>query len=401
MIFLKTLCECCFLLIMLGPVSAAGGCAAYATVAAAFADAVLFTFSFALREKKPLRIAVCVPAFTPVFLPVFPVTGKVVGAILAAYCVFLAITDNYMPDTDHQKKIFKATVPVLLGTMLIAWLARAGESCYSTALLAALLSLAACVLLLRSLRHESEVYTAVSFQLINILTIAVFLAIVLVLSLKPVYSAIIIGLQTAGSWIGTVFIYVITGFLRLIMLILSWLKKVFSCNGYTEQHDQEPVTLADNDIRSLLGDIDDAAGPPAWIRIIFTVIGIAAAVVIVYVLFRVISGNLKTRIPSSSEDEKNTVSKIPPSAAAARTQASGVRKHYRRYLKYLRESGQDIAACETSKDVEDYPSAVHEREEARELRELYLRARYGPGSGKDDTERAKQLVKILHSEYIK
>ena len=97
------------------------------------------------------------------------------------------------------------------------------------------------------------------------------------------------------------------------------------------------------------------------------------------------------------EDDPATVTRGKRGKKAVASIRKRIRTAYRAYLRYLQDRGQVIRASDTSQDVLEDSCVEGVSDAERELRQLYLDARYGSGSELQDSDalRAEELVRII------
>ena len=79
-------------------------------------------------------------------------------------------------------------------------------------------------------------------------------------------------------------------------------------------------------------------------------------------------------------------------------QVQGVRKQYRKYLNMIEKEGLEIGPDDTSEDIFEKAPDVLGGDAARELRSLYIDARYNGTADRAAADRAKELIREMKKE---
>ena len=135
--------------------------------------------------------------------------------------------------------------------------------------------------------------------------------------------------------------------------------------------------------------------PWVWLIILLVVAAIAAVLIILHLRKR--RTEKKTR-PEGEEDDLETGRRGRRKKSAGFSPDKRVRVAFRGYPSFLQQQGRVIRKSDTSQDVlDENVRAVSEEE--KELRKLYLVARYGGGLlTEDDASRAEALVRTIRGE---
>jgi len=354
------------------------------------------------RDRRPegafpaglLRLAPFAAPFLCVLLPGRCISWAIVCGLFWAYAVYLAVTENYVPDADHQKKVFKATAAVCVVALIVLLIVSAGEQSFTICILSCFISLGTSALLLRSLRHEPEVYNSPSFQLINTGIMAVFAGAVIGLSQRSVIGAVLSGIKTVYLAVARGLLYAVMFVIQGIQKLIEWLAELLKFRP----HSLPPQPVQDITMQSTVFDDIEPQGLPKGVEIGLIVFGAILAAAILFAIFRALAGRRGNYQDEESGKERSF--RAGPGAERRKDrspgqQVKGVRRQYRKYLHYLKEQGVDIAAYQTSEDIETSVPEELRNESAAQLRSLYLKARYNGEVDEDAHQRAKELVHMI------
>ena len=395
MVFLKCAGDISFMFMMLGSIAVHFGASVWACVAALAVICLAEVLSFVLDGvKSGLRLLPFILPLGCAFLPGMTISSFIICGIIFAYTVFVAATHRYMAE-DSQRTIFKITAGGLLAMLLILLLVSAEQISFSIVIFAGLISLCCSILLLRSLRHDSEVYSRMSFQMVNLGVIAAVLGVSVVLSTRAVTEGIFKVLSAIYKGVAYVILTVITYAIRAVAAAVSWLKSLFGSVETAEEAAQQQQL----DLRGAADLFDtngEYTGLPTWIKIVGIVVIALIVIGILTLIFRKLAGGRRGAAAGTARGN-TSYSKTYQRAKAAPegAQVGGVRKQYRKYLAMVRAEGQTITADETSADIAMFAPPKYRTEAAAELRKLYLEARYNGEASKEAADRAKELVKMM------
>ena len=396
MVFLKIVADAAMMFIFGGPIAFHFGASVLKCIVTMLLIASASCLSFVLRDKKAIRFVPFVLPFAGLLIPGQVVSWAIICGIVLAYAIFLAATGRYLVDPEHQKVLFEVTIVLEIIMIIAVALAKGTETSFSIVIFGGIISMASSIMLMRSLRHEPEVYNSLQFQAVNIGIMAGVAAVTAIVSSETVIGTILKGFVYAYKGVAYVIVWLFTQLLKGLNLLVEWLKSIFGTIQI--DNEQEPVTLDTRSAEDLFDDItNDAAGFPQALKIILIVLAVLAAIGIIILIFRALAGKKFTaEVPSGDgriEREQNREAARRKENLNAQVQ--GVRKQYRKYLALLKDKGQDIDESETSGDIVQMSQPEYRSGEARELRELYIKARYNGVADRQDAERAKELVKAI------
>lgn len=124
-----------------------------------------FALSGVLRERKGPRLAALLPCFLLLLLP-GPMADRLLALPPAVYLAYLAWADSYRLSWERHRDLFNRLYHVVLPAAAVLSLFQISYL-LTTGAAIALLTAAASVLLMRSLRHEADVYLQPRYQMRN------------------------------------------------------------------------------------------------------------------------------------------------------------------------------------------------------------------------------------------
>lgn len=138
-------------------------------------------------------------------------------------------------------------------------------------------------------------------------------------------------------------------------------------------------------------------GMPPYVWLIMA--GVVLVLVCLLVFLTLRRRKAAAKKAAVDEDDPETESRGKRGKKAAASIRKRIRTAYREYLRYLKDRGQVIRVSDTSQDVLEDSCAEGVSDAERELRQLYLDARYGSGSELRDSDalRAEEIVRIICS----
>ena len=376
----------------------------FLTLISAIANAISFVIWYGAQKAEEKKTPAEILRFIPYILPAAAgillkatLPEIILCGIIFAYMLYLAITKKYFPDAEQQKTIFKISCGLFAAMLVILLFIGARQISFTVCIISGLTTLICSVLVMRSLRHESAEYSKTGFQLVNIGILAVFAGAAYGLSRPAVINGFLFVLKRVYDVIANALLFVIMWIIRLIGMFFSWLRELFGEGDI--QPPPEPVQQIEiTDNQDLFGEYTEVTGPPGWLRTILIILAVIAALLIIFLIFRAISGR-RGKTPEKSR-ERGYYDKAPAAVRHRQSSSSdikGVRKQYRKYLQFLKNNGIIISSDMTTEEIE---RAAKEADPlaAKELRRLYLEARYGQESDSKSEERAKELLRRIKRE---
>ena len=365
---------------------------------AAAIQAAAFTLSFVLSSKEKLR-------FVPIAatLGIFALPGLCIAFALAViptevYIFTSAKDKTYCPVWSASADLISLYSKVAILFSIISLVLGGQEHLFAVTVPFAIVTLFSTIMLTRSLRHDIDVYTSPLYQAMNAGTAVMLAAATLAVSSEAFR-------RTAGSVFRAVYLKAIMPVLLLFTQVMvyifvgavkaiKWLLNLLRIQG------DEPI-LDEGD--GAAGDIDliqtefDPNGHPLA-KLVATVLIIAAACYVAYLLFKKLSGSRAREVTESTGETETRsfgLSRKDKSSDAAGSAAEKVRAQYRHYLKIYRKRNLPFDKSFTSMDILNASEKSFDKEASSGIRELYIKARYAERASKEDVEAAKEFVKII------
>lgn len=354
---------------------------------------VCFGLSSLGGNKRFVRLAFLLPMLAGWFIYGGSTADCILMAPPAAYIVWLVYKEDYVLEQGHHRRLFTTFCRVIVPFTLIMTAVGFGSSVRSVVLPYAALMLTASVLMMRSLRHDPVVYCKPSYQLLNLSTVVLATAAAMLLSTKTALAAYRAVLKTLYN---ALILPILTLMLRILLEIMFAIEKILKWLGLTSP-ELEDVTLDDGAIDEMLEQINAMEIEPAdvsGLRTVFTVLGIAVAVLILFLFFRwmnrkkgetaaqAVSG--ATRVAISGSDHREAQKETSPIRA--------VRHQYRKFLKLCAARGAAPKKHHTSLDMEEKARhALGPDVPGSEIRDIYILARYDGTADQESVRRIKKL----------
>lgn len=396
MVFLKSAADISLFFMVLGPMAVHFGANPLWCVVTFAVIAISQVLSYLVSQKSPkLRLLpYAIPLFC-IFLPGRSIAWAVICALALAYEVFTGATGRYMAERSAQKTVFKVTIGLIVAMLVLLLIATARPVSYSIVILSGLVSAASSILLMRSLRHEPEVYGRLSYQAVNLAVMAAVAAVTAVISSGPVLKGLGLFIKTIYTGIAYAFLFVFNYVIEALVWLYHAIKAILK-NTTPPPQPQKPVQIDLDGAKEMFPQISEYNGLPLWVKIVGIVILAAVVLLILAVIFRKLAGGRAQALKAGAY----TYSKGPDPEERRRFsgQVQGVRKQYRKYLAMVEKEGLEIGPDDTSEDIFEKAPDVLGGEAARELRNLYIDARYNGTADRTAAERAKELIRIMRKE---
>ncbi len=357
-----------------------------------------FALSFLLEEKGLLRfapLALCGLVFA---LPGLCIPFALIMLPPTAHLIVCAKEKTYYPSWASAADLFSLYLKVLAALALMIVLTRGFEAFAAVSVPCAIISLCSCVMLMRSMRHDIDVYTSPIYQLVNAGTAGILVLISAAVSSKGFRSAVA---SAIGAFYLKLVVPVLLFFTRVIVYlfyiaaqIIAFFLRLFHVEG-AEIPDYQTI-YGESAEEILESEYDPDAHP--MLRLIATAIVVGFAFWIAWRFFKYMQGMVTRKKPRDT-GERETRTFIGKQEEKGSRENEGLieklRAQYRNFLKEYKKKSLPLEKHMTSENVLNISSAYFDLEAGKELRELYIRARYGGLAGRDDVARAKELVKAL------
>ncbi len=352
--------------------------------------ALLFAFSFLLKDRGILRFLPLIAAGLLFLYPGLSLTDAVILLTELAYLVWLTVRQAYMPVWETQTEIFSVYWKVFLGVLILEWLGAPAETRAMT-LPAGLTASACCILLNRSLRHEPSVYRTLRFQAVNLIGLAAVGFAALLLGSETFLNLVGTGL---GWFYNTLIAPLLMGIIYLFIQLIKGIAWLFS---FIKLKDPENKDVQDIKLDGLSPELDLIQGEEAvGIRFLNALLIIAAAAAAFFLLRALARGLRKAKQAGSVQAV--TLRSGAEEAVAPRGPVRRIREIYRRFLHLCLRRKVAIARSDTSLDVQRKSEGLFEEADSAALRRLYLKARYRETADEAEAEQARQLYRQLKKE---
>ncbi len=321
------------------------------------------------------------------------------------YCAFLCVRAAFFPDYTASQNYFKTSSIALLlfvpFTVLIGHAARLEQL-----VLPYLLSFLSCgVLLLRILRREEQESRQWRLLLLDIVSVTLCLAAAVFLSSEPF-------LQALGTFFSVLYQSVVApviigvAYLFTALVWLIW-RAVSLIGGKRSGTDKSETQMEIGDFNFDAFHFAQAGDGRIFWKILSALAIIVFALLAVMLFKRLLAGYGAARRKNASLPEIRE--KIPAYGArpAGRTplvplnSRDIVRWYYRKFLQRAVAGGLNISPGDTSDSIARAAGSLFDPPLLRELRELYIVARYSPAViTRDDALRARSIYGRLKSKSI-
>lgn len=365
---------------------------------------LIVTVSFALRERGRLR-------FLPLVLAAFcwlfaaqKFMEKAYFLPLLFYAISIVRSGQYLPTWERQSALFSmywklAAAFLFIGEVFSSLIAGDGALIDAVAVPAALVTCSAQLLLLRSLRHDRDVYTQRRHQLVDLTLFLLMLVAAGALTSRPMLSAY----GAVFTLIFRCFLLpvgrVLLRFLELFIRLISWVMSKFF-------REDIPLALPDlSDMGVEMGDepaapvgTPDEGGSPLFAALLLFLIA-AMVGTLLYLLFRRLTQQTTVAEEQGARTEERVRISLPGEQTRPFlrpiTPVQRIRHQYRRYLQLCRQRGLPIRPRHTTRHIADMSANTMDPEAVQKLRQLYLSARYNDTGEKADADQAEAAYKRL------
>lgn len=361
---------------------------------------ICMTLSAAVSGHRGRRMAALIPTAVFFFLPGLVFADIALYLPAEAFIVWQAWKGMYPLVWSRHVELFSVFWKFYVGYATLLLLAGMVEEMTAASIPIALIMLVTSVLLMRTLRHDPETYCQRRYQIVNILSVLVVVALAAVISTEAFlaacvavfrlgYNTFVLPFLMAGLWC----------FVQALRA-LAWLATLLKLRA------PDPIENPELNLDSAAKDLGienmEVAGNPLLTAIMTGILLLAAAAVL-YFFFRwmMSRGFRSARQAAVGEERRDVTEEVrqKPAREWIGTPVQRVRSQYRKFLKLYEKNGGTVKAGDTSLDVErDAVRVRFDPAVARELREVYIRARYAGSADRDDAARAKELYAALKKE---
>lgn len=383
--FLRALADLGFYYAFAGSVAAVFG-GSYA-LAGLVLQGLCFAVSSALGKKRFLAL---LPMLLFFLLPELSLADIIMYIFPLAYTAYITISKDYSLRWDRQADVFS----VFWKAYVIFCLFAAGighwDAVRSGGLSSGFIGAVSSILLMRSLRHDPEVYLERSFQMINAVSVAALLVVTLAASSQWFLESVMFITRL-------LFKYVAAPIIWCVLMAIGWVCTLI-------MPDSVRVTTAWDEVSELLAGMsgeeaeletaDKAAASSGIVIKFLTALAVIGALLALYVFFRWL---IKKRDTSDSAytDEEIRIDYAPAENTKRRGSGSvrRIRNEYRSFLKYCEKQGIPLRSADTSTEISSRAADhVPNPDAMAELQVIYQKARYHNEATPEDAAKAKSLL---------
>ena len=384
---LKALADISAFYLFTGPIAAYFG--GNGLIFCVFLQALAYTLARQLPKKWMLPLPVVLLAVC-YFLCRNHVYSLIAITPATVYLLWQYLRQSAFPELTQQQEImeglgklvgFAALVSVLIGEVpaLIPF---------------ALLIFGSNVALLRTLRHDPEVYLRPGFQLTNLGILAAVPLTSLLLGTGPVANFI-------GDGMKWLYLKVLLPFFQAVLYYpMHWIDRFFQYLGTIFRQEEKPQETTEP-----LGKLEGSPEPPSIdaqqisetgqvLQIILIILLSIFAIIGIILLMRRLgrTDDISEEIRDPRQQRSSILKSGKPPVSEDPPTVQTVRKHYRRYLKLCVRSGISVAQSSTSQDICHGAQARKSLQpQANRIRQIYIRARYAGLATKED---AKEMATL-------
>lgn len=381
----------------------AKGCGGTGAFWGVLLQCLCFGLSYLGRSKRGLRLVFLLP----MCLCWIIYSGSPADCILmipsAMYVIWLVWKNDYVLDTDRQRRLFDVFWKVILIFIAIALLLGGKTLVSAITIPYALMMLIGSVLMLRSLRHDPKVYCQKKYQLLNISAVAAVFAAAVFFSSKTflnVCSAV------WKAFYGHIFRPVLEFLLDVFLLIIWGISQLFALISFKgkEPEKQEVPKIDLGGAEKLLDEEFQLREPGELLRILGIIALVIIAVLLLVLFFRWMNRHNENNVVyNTAADEREVFSaERRPAKKRENSPVRKIRAQYRSFLKWYTGLGMQVERGHTSQDVHRMVDLVTEHGESSEkIRELYIKARYAEKADQEDVRAMKELCgRIKKNEKV-
>ena len=347
-----------------------------------------FALSGVLRDRRGARLAALLPCLLPFLMP-----GSLADRLLALppllYLAYLAKTDSYQLSWERHRDLFERFCRLVLPAAALMALLRMNYL-LTTGATIALLTAAASVLLMRSLRHEAEVYLQPRYQLMNAGGVALLSLGALVLGSKWTLMA---AKFLAVNFYEYVVVPSLTAIGMLVGVFFLWIPKILRFQDAEEGGALQEGGWGGGEEEEFL----TSAPPNSILQAIAAVAILAALAAVFYLLYRWYRNRAEEGDAPAVGLERRD---LPEMLRGRRGQHSllgnsavhRIRRQYREFLRLCRKRGVQFGPSSTSGEIgEQAGRLLGEDLPLTDIQDIYRRARYQGLASRADAARLKKF----------
>lgn len=374
-----------------GAAAAAFGASGTSMLLALAVQVAAFGLCYAMRQLHLWRfLPLALPALY-CLAPGLGVAGLIAVSIPLPYECYLVWRGLYVPEWAQQARIFSVFWKWFLALLGFCIIAGGMDLAQNVMLPFGGITLLCCVLLMRALRHDPQVYCQTAYQAVNLLLLGAVGGCALFLSSSVFLNTCMGTLQLLYSWIIDPLLMVLSYLLMILVKGILWLLSLFHLAPSGAQSQFEGLTV---DLTEGLFEPVEQTATPWWLTLAAAAVGIGLVAAVLIHVFRALAerGLLPEGASKPSEAQIGLArERSHTGAAAPGTPVARVRAQYRKFLKLAAAHTLEPAAGDTSLDISRRCQGTFDEESVAALRQLYLEARYRERASREDAQQAKAL----------
>ena len=356
-------------------------------------QSLCFGLSCAAGKRRGLRLA----CLLPMALCWVGYRGSVADCILmiptGLYIIWLVWREDYTLDQERQQRLFSLFWKIILPVILFGLALGEGRAVREITIPYTLIMLIGSVFLMRALRHEPEVYSGKTYQLINGGALLLVAAVGYAVSTKQVLEGIAALLKGIYQTAILPVFYLVIG---LFMGILQLFSRLFQNLELAPKDSELAEGAGELDISELLKEVDSPGSLAELVRKMVVVLLICAGIALLVLFFRWLNGRYDRGGGERAKESALRLSIAPEERAPAAADSPAVRSirsQYRKFIRLCIRKGMSFQPDTTSLDIDQYarhlpgPGTV-----SQQIRSVYLSARYG---GRADRESVRAMKSLL------
>lgn len=349
-------------------------------------------FTLARRDER-WRLIPLIPALLALALG-RRVYESVLGMPMMVYAIFYVTKNHTATDYYYAFQRFKIGLIVLASTLVLALLL--DSQGVQGAVPAIFLHLTLMTALLRMLRHDDRVIGQRRFQAINLTGIAGVCLAGWILSTDAALSAIKAVLGFLYEQVILRVVNVILWIVGMILQGLFYLLSLLPIQGIWEDLNLDGQLGLGQDGGLLEGlTAEDAASNPVLEAALKTV-GILLGIAVAFLILRALARQTGRMHTAEQREERETLDETEPGAGRRpgllqrrRDPMLSVRYTYQRFLRQANGRGVPLNGRQNSRQVRDLSREAFDETALNDLRQVYIRVRYGEKTSPDDARQAK------------
>ena len=256
------------------------------------------------------------------------------------------------------------------------------------------------IALLRMQRHEEHIIRQKRFQLLNLLGISGVCILGVVLSTDWAVRILKAVLQFLYAYVLTPIIQALLWVLNRFIDLLSWICSLIPWSeGSYDMPTMETQSegLGGGEMFENLTQADIAANP--LLKHILEIVGILILAVAVFFLLRALSKHAPSGDNVERKDEREKLvsgaPRVKKNAGTRGKSVDGIRKMYVAFLHMAESRGVVLNGRQNSLQIRNLSEKNFDAQALDEMREAYLRARYGDCADETDLKNAREALKRL------